>query len=137
MYHPWRALRHLSDWTLVIADLGDRLLGHTCHTSRTITLNTGLLQTERRSTIAHELEHAHRGPMPRHPVLALREEAVVDQGAARALVTLDALLEALRWSRELHEIADELWVDAATVRTRLDHLHPAERAYLKRHLGES
>lgn len=136
MYHPWRALRHLTDWTLIVADLGDRLLGRTCHTTRTITLNTGLLQVERRSTIAHELEHVHRGPVPRCPMLAAREEAVVDQGAARALVTLDALVSALQWSRELHEIADELWVDPATVRTRMEHLHPSERAYIKRELGE-
>lgn len=63
-----------------------------------------------------------------------KQEAVVDQTAAHLLIPLDALTDALRWAHNLAELADELWVDEATVRTRLDHLHPSERAWLRRQL---
>lgn len=132
--HPWREFRSLTDWTLTWAALPARIMGLTCWTDQTVTLDRTLLQAERRCTIAHEVEHIRRGPVPAEPVLAAREEAAVEQAVARRLITIRALGEALAWSQHPAVVADELWVDEDTLRVRLEHLHPAERAYLKRRL---
>lgn len=110
------------------------LLGLTDHASRTIRLHSSQSQAERRCTIAHELEHVARGPMPADPVLAVREESAVEQATARALIELGALGEALAWSLDRHEVAEVLWVDVDTLLTRLTHLHPSKRHYLMRRL---
>lgn len=135
MYHPWRALRSLVDWTLQwqASDLVD---GVTHFPSRTITLDPRLLQVERRCTITHELVHIERGPVPADPRLAAREESYVEQEAARRLITLEALADALAWCHDEYEAADELWVDVDTLRVRLAHLHPAEVAHLRRRLDK-
>lgn len=134
MHHPWRQFRHLAEWTLLFADLPGRTLGLCNWADKTITLRRDLLQAQRRSVIAHEVVHVERGPFPGH--LQPREEREVSKEAARRLVDIRALGEAMAWSENLDEIADELWVDRDTVLTRLAHLHPAERAYLKRRLDD-
>ena len=108
--------------------------GLTCWRSKTITLDRGLLQAERRSTLAHELEHVRRGPVPEWHWA--REEAIVEREAARRMIDIRDLGEALAWSHDLHEAADELWVDVELLRARLDSLHPSERHYLKRRLDD-
>ncbi|WP_259809653.1 ImmA/IrrE family metallo-endopeptidase [Aestuariimicrobium sp. p3-SID1156] len=132
MHHPWRALKALADWSLVWDHLPGDLLGFTDHRTRTVVLDRDLLQVERRCTIAHELEHVHRGPVPADPWLGAREESAVEQEAARALISIEALADAVSWSLDVHEVADALWVDVDTLRVRLAHLHPAERALLAR-----
>lgn len=134
MHHPWHEFGSLTEWTLHQTDLPDGTLGLTCHHTKTVTLDRSLLQVERRCTIAHEVRHILRGPVPADPVLAAREELAVEQATARLLIDVHRLGEALAWSEDLHEVADELWVDPALLRVRLDHLHPAERAYLHRRL---
>jgi hypothetical protein len=77
------------------------------------------------------------GPVPTY--LQPREEPEVDKAAARLLLpNIRAVGEALAWSVSVSvgEAADELSVDEPTLRTRLEHLHPAERAYLRRRLEE-
>lgn len=130
MDHPWRRLRALADWSLQWAHLPEGLLGWTDHEQRRIVLHRDMLQVERRCTIAHELEHVQRGPVPADPWLAAREESAVEQAAARRLIGLEALGDALAWSLDEHEVADVLWVDVDTLRVRMAHLHPSERAYL-------
>lgn len=134
MYHPWRALRELTDWTLHWRPMHGRL-GLTNWGDRTITLHPDQDQAQRRSTLAHELQHVARGPVPDH--CRAREERTVDQLAARNLIGLDALADALAWSHNIIEAADELWVDADLLRVRLNHLHPSEVHYLRRRLEES
>lgn len=135
-YHPWRHLRRLVDWTLHWSDLPEGILGLTDFERRTITLTTGLTQVERRSTIAHELVHAERGPVL--DVYWPREEATVNRLVARRLLPdIRQVGEALAWACDLDEAADELWVDVATLTTRLEALHPAERHYLRRRLAEA
>lgn len=56
------------------------------------------------------------------------DEAFVEQATARALISLDALADALRWSRHPREVADALWVTQAVLRCRVRHLHPSGRA---------
>lgn len=135
MYHPWRKLRALAEWTLRIAPLPKGVMGETYWPTKTITLRPDLLQAERRCTIAHELTHIERGPVPVEPVLAAREELTVEKETARRLIPIERLADALAWAHgDLHQAADELWVDVQTLRVRLEHLHPSERHYLRRRL---
>ena len=129
MDHPWRRFRDRTDWLLVWDTLPAGLLAYTSHSNRTVFLDKRLTQVERRCTIAHELEHFDI-PTPRNPVLVARLERQIDQRVARLLIPLDRLGDALAWAHSLTEAAEELWVDEDTLRTRLEHLHPAERAYI-------
>lgn len=129
MYHPWRALRELSDWTLRWQPLVG-CLGLTTWHDQTITLDPDQDQAQRRSTLAHELEHIVRG----YAQCGDREECLVELRAARKLIGIHELGEALAWAHNLAEAAEELWVDEQMLRTRLGHLHPAERHYLRRRL---
>lgn len=133
-YHPWRALRGMAGWTFRVALLPAGVLGLTDHMTRTITLAPGQTQRQRRSTIAHEIVHAERAPFPvEHSRL---EERIVDQLSARRLVPFAVLLDAAKWARNLQELAEECWVDEATIVVRLQHLHPAERAHLSAALAD-
>lgn len=95
----------------------------------TVTITTGMTQAERRSTLTHELIHLERGTAtePRHQLL---EERYVQCESARRLITIEALIDALRWSHDEHELAEELWTDVDTVRTRLANLSAAERRFI-------
>ncbi len=76
------------------------MLGETRFDTATVALDKGLLQVERRSTIAHELEHIARGPVPDDAVLAAREELWVERAAARKLIPLDAWVRLWRGRTE-------------------------------------
>lgn len=133
MWHPWRQLRELSHIDLFWDDMEDRL-GHTNFAAGCITLTTGMTQAERRSTLTHELIHLERGQCsPEHD---RREEAAVNRLAAKRLIPIERLAEALAWSGDPSEVADELWVDVPTLEARLTCLHPAERAFLNRRLSD-
>lgn len=115
-----------------VVDLGDDRMGETDGRAL-IRINDGMLQTERRCTLAHELVHmemGHSGPCTPGEELAVAKEA------ARRLIPVAELASAVSFHGEnWPAVADELWVDETTLRTRLDHLHPAERGYLKRRLA--
>lgn len=133
MYHPWRELGRLAEWTIRFVTL-PRGVRAECHWAACqILMDRRLTQVERRSALAHELEHVHRGPFPRHA--KAKEEAAVNAAAARKLVDLHALGEALAWARHESEAADELWIDIPTLRARLTHLRPAELRYLRGRLA--
>jgi len=128
-FHPWRAIRAKRDITVQWTRLDGRL-GHWCARTRTITLDPRQSQAERRCTATHELIHAeleHHGCQDEATELAVHKEA------ARRLIPLHPLGEALAWGagHDDEDVADELWVDVDTLRTRLAHLHPAERGYLR------
>lgn len=93
-----------------------------------------LTQVERRCTLTHELIHQERG-LVADPAAAAREELVVDEIAARRLITLPALIDGLRWSRQPRELADQLWVDEPTLHTRMNTLDPLEVAELEHTLN--
>lgn len=126
-YHPWRALRHLPHITLNWSTT--RVHGSTDGCS--ITLHPLLTQAERRSTLTHELIHLERGPAPPH--LTAREEALVEEIAARRLVDLDDLADAIVWhdGHAHDDMADDLWVDRAMLLARIRSLTPDERAYIE------
>lgn len=130
-YHPWRLLRDLAHVTLRWHDDGHA--GWCRHSTQEVSLRRGMTQAERRSTLTHELVHLERGPAVRG--YSAREEIEVSKEAARRLLpSVRVVGEALAWSLNIDVAADELWVDRGTLRTRLEHLHPAERAYLVRRL---
>lgn len=87
-----------------------------------ILLDRRLCQADRRVTLAHELAHVFaedRWMADVSPLLHARQEARAHVRAARSLITVDALVDALLWSRDEGEMAEELNVDVDTVRTRL------------------
>ncbi|SDD43746.1 hypothetical protein [Auraticoccus monumenti] len=135
--HPWRWLRdHHPHVLLHWHDLPPGYRGTTDGHSN-IWMRRRLVQRERRSTLAHELEHIrrnHRG-CQREAV-----ERVVRHHAARWLLPdLGVVLDAVVWARgDFEHAAEELWVDRATVLARLDlrHLHPAEKTLVQRRIDD-
>lgn len=77
-----------------------------------------------RTTLAHEAVHARRGPCPRW--LVPREELLVHAQAARALIPIGRLGEALAWSLDPRVVAEELEVTPDLLQARLATLTVAE-----------
>lgn len=122
-YNPWREAR-MAGIRVISRDLPGALRGVWHMPSRTVILDSGLSQRERRSVLCHELVHSERGDACRQ---SARVEAEVHAVAARRLVPLERLVDALRWARSESCLADELWVDETIVRARLDRLTEMER----------
>lgn len=114
---------------------------------RRIWLHRDLDDAGRRSTLAHEIVHLERmrgGRPTGEPVGAVagecagwcdrREERLVDAIAARRLIDLDRLVDALRWSRDPREIAADLGVDPAMLAARWRGLDADERGEIERRL---
>jgi hypothetical protein len=96
------------------------------------------LQVERRSTVAHELVHDERRVYPTEPALRVREETLVERTAARRLIELPDLVDALRAcsTRCAETLADHLWVDRPMLEARMNSLDPVEIAELEHHLED-
>jgi hypothetical protein len=124
-WHPWRAIRHLD--VTVRWERRDGLLGSWDAATRTMTFHPDQSQRQRRCTAAHELVHAERGHQGE---CNRRLERKVDEEAARRLITLPKLADALVWCVDEWELAEDLWVDQATVRVRLDTLTSLEQQYI-------
>ena len=110
---------------VVWAHMDDRL-GATDGRS-TIYIDPDQTQAQRRCTLAHELAHIELGHING---ATPREEAAAREHAARRMISLDRLIDALRWADNLEEVADELWVDHQTLIDRLDTLTDDERQAL-------
>ncbi|AAN12603.1 metallo-protease [Mycobacterium phage Che9c] len=134
-WHPWRTLRdqHADIDVSCRYRLPDHIMG--LQRGARIWLCRTLTQAERRCTLTHELVHRERGPVPADPADAAREERMVDEIAARRLITFDQLLDGLRWSRRPRELAEHLWVDEPTLQTRMATLDPLEVADLEHELN--
>jgi IrrE N-terminal-like domain len=132
-YDPWHALADLRQARVVFDDLPPRRRGEVDFGTQTITLHRRLDPTAQRCTLAHELVHLERGPVIMWH--APREERTVAAIAARRLVGIDDLAEAMRWSQDERSLAEELSVDVRTVRVRLHSLDPTERAFLRDRVG--
>lgn len=128
--NPWRRLQELAHITLRWHDGGPR--GWCRHSTQEISIRRGLTQAERRSALAHELEHLAGGPA----VVGFvdKDEAEVSDRASRYLIPFDRLAHALLWANDDHELAAELWVDVFTVRARLAALTSGESAALERQM---
>lgn len=125
-HNPWRAMRvDHAEWRIHFApSLPWGALGVTRWSDRTVWLVHDLTQVERRCILEHERQHILRGVHSCDDV----DERAVEQATARALIPLDELLDALRWSRDPCEVADALWVTRDVLVCRVRNLHPAEVA---------
>jgi hypothetical protein len=109
-----------------------------CIRGNVILIDRHQLQVERRCTVAHELVHDERRVFPTNGTLLAREEAAVERTAARRLIELPDLVDALRAcsSRHAHDLADHLWVDLPMLEARMNALDPVEVAELEHHLED-
>ncbi len=128
MFHPWRALRSRPDITVEWRKLALDEYATTNGRDR-IWMDPRQTQVERRCTIAHELVHIE---LEHTDGCTPREDREVDLLVARRLIAMDDLLSALRWADDLYTVADELWVDEATLLARYDGLTADERARIVR-----
>jgi Zn-dependent peptidase ImmA (M78 family) len=129
MYHPWRHL-DLLGLDVAYADLGEDA-GCWDPDQQLIWLDRQLTQAQRRTTLAHELVHAERDHEPCCTDWHERkQERTAEQEAARRLIHLDDLMDALAWSRHLREVADELNVDMAILTARIEMLDPEDQAII-------
>lgn len=72
------------------------------------------------------------------PAAAVRDERIVDEIAARWLITTAALADGLRWTPHPGELVEHLKVDELTLHTRMTTLDTIEVAELEHELnGES
>ncbi len=138
MTHPYAVLRERAHWTLLVAaDLPEGEHGRWYQRLKVMALRRGLTRVERRCAVAHETHHALASDEPTGiSYFDARAEAAADQAAARSLIALDALTRAVLWAGHLSEVAEELDVTLALLTVRLEHLHPTERAHLKRALAQ-
>lgn len=140
MWHPWRELRHLPEVLFHVTD--DLPSGNAWWSPahEVILMRPGLLQVERRCSLAHELGHralGHTGQCayPDSRRQARRAEHHADRWAARKLIEVEDLARVSQWANGRAEAADELWVTPHMLEVRIDGLHPAERAYVRKRLG--
>ena len=134
-WNPWRHLRDHHPHIHVTYPNGDTgCLGR--WTADGIRINGHSTQRERRCTLAHEIVHVERGPAPSELHYALREEQAVDEIASRRLIELDRLIDVLAWNRYRvdDETAEELWVDLATLQSRVRNLTIDERELIDEEL---
>ncbi|GIG27136.1 hypothetical protein Cde04nite_33800 [Cellulomonas denverensis] len=122
MFHPWRRLRGKPEINVTWPVMPDRL-GSTNGTT-VIRMHPHQSQVQRRCTLAHELAHIELGHING---CSPAEDRVAEQYAARWLIEMDDLLDALRWAEDMREVADCLWVDEPTLMARLDGLTAAEK----------
>ena len=127
-YDPWGEVP--AGWSVDLVAMPVR--GMCRWNRRTILLDIKLSGVEERCTLTHEIVHAERGPFPRWATA--REEAAVNAEAARRLIPLDALGEALAWSLHPAVAAEELDVDPSTLEALLRDLAAAEVEALRRRL---
>ena len=133
-WNPWRHIgRHYPNVTVITdQELPGPVWGQ--QVGNRIWLCRRLDQVRRRCTLTHEIVHLERGTVPADPRGLAREERAVDRIAARRLITLDALIDGLRWTRDPHQLAEHLWVDVPTLRTRMAALDPVEVAEIENRL---
>lgn len=134
LWHPWRfAARRFPN---VVIDTQHQLPAGIAGLIRgdRVWLCCTLDRAGRRSVLTHELWHLLRGPTP--DWAAIKEEVIVDRLAARQLITVDQLVDGLRWSNHEAELAEHFDVDLHTVEIRLQSLTPDEKAYIDAHLDD-
>lgn len=125
-YHPWRHLRSQPHLTLEWTELPDGYLA--VSSADTIWMEQRQRQAQRRSTLTHELVHREHGDVGCQPPSV---EAQVEEVAARKLIPLAALAEAIVWAMSEEELAVDLWVDLGMVHTRLATLTTEESGYIE------
>ena len=131
--NPYDLLDDIPHVTLVFDQLPDGERGRWYPDLELIVVDERLTQAERRSSLMHELTHRALGHVPTGDErLDARQERECEEEAARLLIPLSRLAEASLWGRSPVELADELWVDVDTLKTRVFTLTSHEKAYINR-----
>jgi Zn-dependent peptidase ImmA (M78 family) len=131
-YSPWTAVARLQDVLVAFADLPSGR-GWWEPDEKVLLLDRRQSRREMRCTLAHELEHIMRGDCDvstASPILHARQEVAACAAAARRLIPMARLIDALLWSQDEHELAEELNVDLDTLQVRLLTLTPDEHALI-------
>lgn len=134
--NPWKILTNRSDLTVsYVGDLPRGMHGFWSPRHRLILLREGLSMIERRWALMHELGHVENEHWcdEEDELLteALEEEA--DQWAARKILPIRLLRAAAHLPP--HRASAALYLPAAAIRARMQHLHPAERHLVPRALA--
>ncbi|GAB3037317.1 ImmA/IrrE family metallo-endopeptidase [Mycobacterium bourgelatii] len=129
-YNPWRQLwdQH-PDYSVSDRDeLPERTWGLCFMRQKKIQVCNKLDVHRRRCTIAHELVHIERGPVPSNPKFAEIEEEIVDEIASRRLIAFDDLVATIREcpNGAPSAWAYRLWVDRPTLEARFKNLRQQE-----------
>ena len=119
----WNALPHVAG-----AYVPDRQL---------VILHPGKTAITQRSTLAEELANYELDHWPvEDPVETARMELRARRWAAIRLVTVDQILEAVRWTPYLHEVAELLDVDPDLLAVRVELMSDEDRLLLDERLEE-
>lgn len=134
-FHPWRHARDHHADSRITHERDLPVAGDT--DGQHIRLHAGMTQAQRRCVLTHELVHLERGTPHGDARYLAREERIVDEIAARRLIELDDLIDALVWTRGTpdRECAWELWTDHHTLMVRVRNLTDAERRHIDRELA--
>lgn len=138
-YSPWGAIAALQD-VLVAFEILPSGRGWWEPDQKVLLIDKRQSRREMRCTLAHELEHIIRGDHDvsvASPVLQARQEVAACAAASRRLIPLGRLIDALLWSQDEHELAEELNVDEDTLRVRLVTLTPEEHQVIDERLWEA
>jgi hypothetical protein len=138
-YSPWATLRDLPHITLAVVRLPAGRAWWLPDVEG-IALDDRLSQAERRSALEHELQHIEAEDTccrvgPDGGRLSRRQERRTDDRAARRLIDLDALADALVWALDPGEVAEALHVDPTTVRSRVRGLTDDEKQFIERRIA--
>lgn len=133
-YEPAKdAAARYSDWVIRHRPLTAGIPEVLCRRRRVILIESRQSAVGKRCSLAHAIAHLDLGHVATPGGHFGRSHEIdANQYAARRLIPVDELADVLSWTRLTTEIADELRVDLATLRTRQTHLHPAELAQLRR-----
>lgn len=111
--------------------LPDDLLGYYDFATDSIWINSRQSQVGQRCTLAHELIHARDKDKPiSDPWLNQKRERQVEREAACQLITVEQIAEAIRWDHNPLALCDQLNVDLAILKARIDALTENDRNYL-------
>lgn len=137
MYDPGRDLAvRYPDWRIRSADLGGTH-GALWPARRLLVVPSGATLTEWRCCVAHEIVHLDRGDLRAASSWhERRQERQTRIEAARRLIPLASLVEALRWTNDDHELADVLDVDLDTLHCRSSNFTADEVATIERELWD-
>lgn len=131
MYEPGGdAGKRYPDWVIRHRALGG-IPEVLCRRRKVILIETGMTSAERRCALAHAIAHLDLDHQEARRAFEAREERHADHLAARRLICLWDLADTRLGAFQVEEWAESLGVTAHILRTRVDHLHPAELAYVK------
>lgn len=107
-----------------------------CRRRQVILTDRPLDRIESRCTLAHAVAHLDLQHLSVFDgVVEAREELAADKLAARRLLRVDDMADALMEDRPTEDTARLLRVTLDVLRTRDRFMHPAERGYLARRLS--